>query len=67
MTRPRRRPRLANFTGDTVPQVADQAQHDIQRACESASRVIGVLVPIDDRDRVESVSHLPRRSPDGRL
>jgi len=26
-----------------------------------------VLVPIDDRNRVESVSHLPRRSPDARL
>jgi len=27
----------------------------------------GVLVLIDDRDPVESVSHLPRRSPDARL
>jgi hypothetical protein len=26
-----------------------------------------VLVLIDDRGRVESVSHLPRRSPDARL
>jgi len=31
------------------------------------ARRLGVLVLIDDRDPVESVSHLPRRSPDARL
>jgi hypothetical protein len=30
-------------------------------------RLGGVLVLIDDRDQVESVSHLPRRSPDATL
>ena len=34
---------LANFTGDTVPQVADQAHHGIQRVCGSDSLVVGFL------------------------
>ena len=34
---------LANFTGDTVAEVADQAQHGIQRVCDSDSLVIGFL------------------------
>jgi len=34
---------LANFTGDTVPEVADQAQQGIQRVCASDSLVVGFL------------------------
>jgi transposase len=34
---------LANFTGDTVPEVADQAQHGIHRVCDSQSLVVGFL------------------------
>jgi DDE superfamily endonuclease len=34
---------LANCTGDTVPEVADQAQHGIRRVCASDSLVIGFL------------------------
>ena len=34
---------LANFTGDTVAEVADQAQHGIQRVCASDSLVVGFL------------------------
>ena len=34
---------LANFTGDTVPEVADQAQQGIQRVCDSDSLVVGFL------------------------
>jgi hypothetical protein len=34
---------LANFTGDTVPEVADQAQHGIRRVCASDSLVVGFL------------------------
>jgi DDE superfamily endonuclease len=34
---------LANFGGDTVPEVADQAQHGIRRVCASDSLVIGFL------------------------
>jgi hypothetical protein len=34
---------LANFTGDTVGEVADQAQHGIQRVCDSDSLVLGFL------------------------
>ena len=34
---------LANFGGDTVPEVADQAQHGIQRVCTSDSLVVGFL------------------------
>jgi DDE superfamily endonuclease len=34
---------LANFAGDTVPEVADQAQHAIQRVCDSDSLVVGFL------------------------
>jgi DDE superfamily endonuclease len=34
---------LANFTGDTIAQVADQAQHGIQRVCDSDSLIIGFL------------------------
>ena len=34
---------LANFTGDTVAEVADQAQHGIQRVCDSDSLVVGFL------------------------
>jgi transposase len=32
---------LANFAGDTVAEVADQAQHGIQRICDSDSLVVG--------------------------
>jgi hypothetical protein len=32
---------LANCTGDTIAQVADQAQHGIQRVCDSESLVVG--------------------------
>jgi DDE superfamily endonuclease len=34
---------LANFAGDTVLEVADQAQHGIQRVCDSDSLVVGFL------------------------
>jgi DDE superfamily endonuclease len=34
---------LANGTGDTIAQVADQAQHGIQRVCDSDSLVVGFL------------------------
>jgi hypothetical protein len=34
---------LANFAGDTVAEVADQAQHGIQRVCDSDSLVVGFL------------------------
>jgi hypothetical protein len=34
---------LANFTGDTVSEVADQAQQGIQRVCDSDSLVVGFL------------------------
>jgi hypothetical protein len=34
---------LANFAGDTVAEVADQAQHGIQRVCDSDSLVMGFL------------------------
>jgi hypothetical protein len=34
---------LANFAGDTVAEVADQAQRGIQRVCDSDSLVMGFL------------------------
>ena len=34
---------LANCTGDTLAQVADQAQHGIQCVCESDTLVVGFL------------------------
>jgi hypothetical protein len=34
---------LANFAGDTVAEVANQAQHGIQRVCDSDSLVVGFL------------------------
>ena len=34
---------LANCTGDTVAEVADHAQHGIQRVCDSDSLVVGFL------------------------
>jgi transposase len=34
---------LANCTADTVPEVADRAQHGIQRVCGSDSLVVGFL------------------------
>jgi hypothetical protein len=34
---------LANGTADTVAEVADQAQHGIQRVCDSDSLVVGFL------------------------
>jgi hypothetical protein len=34
---------LANCTGDTIAQVADQAQHGIQRVCDSDRLVVGFL------------------------
>jgi DDE superfamily endonuclease len=34
---------LANCGGDTIAEVADQAQHGIQRVCDSDSLVIGFL------------------------
>jgi hypothetical protein len=34
---------LANGTADTIAQVADQAQHGIQRVCDSDSLVLGFL------------------------
>jgi transposase len=34
---------LANFAGDTVTEVADQAHRGIQRVCDSNSLVLGFL------------------------
>jgi transposase len=34
---------LANFAGDTVAEVADQARHGIQRVCDGDSLVVGFL------------------------
>ena len=34
---------LANFAGDTVAEVADQAYHGIQRVCDSETLVVGLL------------------------
>ena len=34
---------LANFAGDTLAEVADQAHHGIQRVCDSDSLVVGFL------------------------
>jgi len=34
---------LANFAGDSVAEVADQAQHGIERVCDSDSLVVGFL------------------------
>ena len=34
---------LANCAGDTIAEVADQAQHGIQRVCDSDSLVVGFL------------------------
>jgi hypothetical protein len=34
---------LANFSGDTIAEVADQAHHGIQRVCDSDSLVMGFL------------------------
>ena len=34
---------LANCTGDTIAEVADQAHHGIQRICDSDSLVVGFL------------------------
>jgi hypothetical protein len=34
---------LANCTGDTITEVADQAQHGIQCVCDSDSLVVGFL------------------------
>jgi hypothetical protein len=34
---------LANCTGDTIAQVADQAQQGVQRVCDSDSLVVGFL------------------------
>ena len=34
---------LANGTGDTIAQIADQAHHGIQRVCASDSLVVGFL------------------------
>jgi hypothetical protein len=34
---------LANFAGDTIAEVADQAHHGIQRVCDSDSLVVGFL------------------------
>ena len=34
---------LANCAGDSVAEVADQAQHGIQRVCDSDSLVVGFL------------------------
>ena len=43
---------LANCAGDTIAEVADQAQHGIQRVCDSDTLVIGFLahtgLSIDD-------------------
>jgi hypothetical protein len=35
--------------------------------CRNGSGAVGVLVLMDDRDRAEAVSHLPRRWPDAGL
>jgi hypothetical protein len=44
---------LANFAGDTVAEVADQACHGIQRVCDSDSLVVGFLahtgLTLDDK------------------
>jgi hypothetical protein len=34
---------LANFAGDTLAEVADQAQDGIRRVCDSDSLVVGFL------------------------
>jgi DDE superfamily endonuclease len=34
---------LANFAGETIAEVADQAQHSIRRVCDSDSLVVGFL------------------------
>jgi hypothetical protein len=34
---------LANFADDTIAEVANQAQHGIQRVCASESLVVGFL------------------------
>ena len=34
---------LANFAGDTIAEVADQAQQGVQRVCDSDSLVVGFL------------------------
>ena len=34
---------LGNFAGDSVAEVADQAQHGIQRVCDSDTLVVGFL------------------------
>jgi len=34
---------LANFSGDSLVEVADQAHHGIQRVCDSDSLVVGFL------------------------
>jgi transposase len=34
---------LATFAGDTLAEVADQAQHGIRRVCDSDSLVVGFL------------------------
>jgi DDE superfamily endonuclease len=34
---------LANFAGDTITEVADQAQHSIRRVCDSDSLIVGFL------------------------
>jgi DDE superfamily endonuclease len=43
---------LANFAGDTMAEVADQAEHGIRRVCDSDSLVVGFLahtgLPLDD-------------------
>ena len=42
---------LANFAGDTIPEVADQAQQGIRRVCDSDTLVVGFLahtgLPLD--------------------
>jgi DDE superfamily endonuclease len=44
---------LANFAGDTVAEVADQAQQGIQRVCDHDSLIVGFLahtgLPLDDQ------------------
>jgi hypothetical protein len=34
---------LAQFTGDTIPEVAGRAQHGIRRVCDSDTLVVGFL------------------------
>jgi hypothetical protein len=34
---------LANFAGDSLAEVADQAQHGVRRVCDSDSLVVGFL------------------------